>query len=46
MFSGDKEFGEWVSHHQLDGPDDMSRLAAMWAAADVMQFNRRSRPRQ
>tara|TARA_R100000951_G_C2626503_1_gene176180 strand:- start:510 stop:1397 length:888 start_codon:yes stop_codon:yes gene_type:complete len=39
MFSrggqGDKDFGAWVVAHQLDGPSDMERLAAMWAAENT-----------
>ena len=35
---GDKDFGAWVVAHQLDGPDDMNRLAAMWAAGNPEQF--------
>ena len=31
---GDKDFGAWVVAYQLDGPDWMERLAAMWAAGN------------
>ena len=34
-FSGDLEFGQWVADQQLDGPNDMERLAAMWAAENT-----------
>jgi hypothetical protein len=38
MFPGDKEFGEWVSLSQLDTADRMDRTAAMWAAANLKEF--------
>lgn len=44
---GDKDFGKRVSHHQLDGVNDMDRLAAMWAAADrdTFEATRKANPR-
>lgn len=32
---GDKDFGAWIVAQQLDGPNDMERLAAMWAAENT-----------
>ena len=30
---GDAAFGQWIVDHQLGGPHDLERAAAMWAAA-------------
>lgn len=38
MFPGDKEFGQWVVHEQLDQADHPDRQAAMWAAANLEEF--------
>ena len=35
---GDKDFGAWKVAQQLDGPNDMECLAAMWAAEDLERF--------
>lgn len=51
MFSkggqGDKDFGAWIVAQQLDGPNDMERLAAMWAAenTDLMHKIMEDHPR-
>tara|TARA_R110000851_G_scaffold94941_1_gene206150 strand:- start:630 stop:1523 length:894 start_codon:yes stop_codon:yes gene_type:complete len=46
-FDGDLEFGQWVADQQLDGPNDMERLAAMWAAenTDLMHKIMEDHPR-
>lgn len=44
---GDKDFGAWIVGHQLDGPNDMERLAAMWTAtnSDDFEATRKANPR-
>lgn len=44
---GDKDFGAWIVGHQLDGPNDMERLAAMWTATNPNDFEatRKANPR-
>ena len=46
-FSGDLEFGQWVSECQLDTADRHERLAAMWAAdnTDLMHKIMEENPR-
>ena len=39
MFPSDEKFGRWVRDHQLDGHDDMSRLAAMWVRSSQLVTN-------
>jgi hypothetical protein len=43
----DKGFGQWLVLHQLDGVNDMDRLAAMWAAGNRETFRhyRKTHPR-
>lgn len=47
LFSGDLEFGQWVSECQLDTADRHERLAAMWAAGNPEEYRetRKAHPR-
>lgn len=38
LFASDNFYHEWLSVHQLVGPNDMERAAAMWAAEDSARF--------
>lgn len=48
MFTGDREFGEWLAHNQLGFADQSNeRAAAMWASGNLSEYRetRQAHPR-